>query len=132
MYPNNDVHVNNVYPTYSSFSGSVGNFATNPETPMDGNVLYMNKGQSDTENAVASGFGGSPAVSWLSLAFLLVVLMFFAQRYDGGGNYSNLKLSAYNIFTVSLASIIGISLFKVASTKFPRPLAGVATVIQAV
>jgi hypothetical protein len=126
----NTVPASNVYPTYSRVN-NLGQSATTPfaTTPTDvSSNDASNTG--DVQKALAVGATGNTVTWWVSMAALLVLLMYSSQKFDGGGSYSNLKLSAYNILTITLAAIIGISLFKVLFTKFPVP--GVSTIIHAV
>jgi len=87
-------------------------------------------GDAQVQNAINVGLTGEPIRWWVIMAALLVGLMWFAKRYDGDGKFANVRLSAYNIFTISLASIIGITLFKHLFTTFPVP--GLSTVVLAV
>jgi hypothetical protein len=131
MYPANFVAARNLYPTYAGMD-SLGLGATAPISPPasgDG-ALSTKTLQADVGNAAAVGAKAHPVPWWVTLAVLLVALMYFAQRFDGEGSYSNLRLSFYNIITITLASVIGITLFKVTFTKFPVP--GLSTVILAV
>jgi hypothetical protein len=130
-YLSNDVLTNDMYPSAIGM-GSTGLMATNPtsrfSSPTSASTTSQNA--SPVENALAVGAGGHAGVWWIALVGLLVGLMYFAQHYDGGeGNYSNLRLSAYNILTITLAAIIGINLFKITFTKFPVP--GLSTVVMA-
>lgn len=114
----NDIYIKNVYPFADDDSIASEN-SSGPE-----------RDPAPIERAIAIGQQAHPAPWWLALAVLLIALMWTARKFDGGGNYGNLKLSAYNIFTVTLASIIGISLMKLAVQKFPVP--GLTTVVLAV
>lgn len=137
MIPNawsNQVNVRDVYPTYPG-SDTLGTGVTSP-FPSNGYVADTGPapstpsgGVGSVEHAVAIGASGNPALWWVSLAVMLLALMYFAKHFGGDASYANLRLSAYNIFTITLSAIIGISLFKVAATKFPVP--GLSAVILA-
>lgn len=83
----------------------------------------------DADRALMIGAMGHPGKWWASIAVLLVVLMYTAQHFDGQGNYANLKPTVYNVLTITLASIIGITSLKLLFTKFPVP--GLSTVVLA-
>lgn len=126
---NNEVNVKQWYPRMPGRS-SVAMEAT---TPMIRKTTPKVAGGSDNKDVQASqsvGMMGEPIRWWVALAILLMVLMYSAQRFDGNGNYGNLKLTAYNILSITLSAIIGITLFKVFFTKFPVP--GLTLLIQAV
>lgn len=123
----NSVKANNVYPTYDG-SGSLGLGATMPY-PQAVTGGPSNNDNNPASAAAAIGATGQPLTWWVAMAAVLVALMYFSTKYDDG-QYANLKASAYNIFTVTLASIIGISLFKLLFTKFPVP--GLSTIVLSV
>lgn len=126
----NLVKANNIYPSFPG-SGSLGLEATMPFPQMVTGTGQSNSGGGGTAASAAAAVGatGQPMTWWVALAAVLVALMYFSSKYDDG-QYANLKASAYNIFTVTLASIVGISLFKLAATKFPVP--GLSSVILSV
>jgi hypothetical protein len=137
MYPSNISAINDTYPTYAG-NGGLGEQVTSPfgQSSPGGNFAGSGKvtpadaADAKVSNALNVGSSGSATMSWVALAAMLIGLMYFAQRYDGDGSYSNLRLSAYNIFTISLAAVIGITLFKQLFTHFPVP--GVSTVVLGV
>ncbi len=127
----NVVSVGNVYPTYESGLETLGIAATSPSSKSPsgaGGGTSTSAPAGPIENALNIGASGSPVVWWGALAVMLVALMYGAQKLGTDGEFGNLKLSAYNIFTISLASIIGINLFKLLFTKFPIP--GLTTVVM--
>lgn len=128
-FPSNDVAATNVYPTYGT-GDSLGIGSTAPYSPVGTDQTPVDNNKNAIERAAAIGAMGQPVRWWLALAVLLVALMYVSQKFGGDESYANLRLSAYNIFTVSLASIIGISLFKVALTKYPVP--GLSAVVMTV
>ncbi len=124
----NQVKANNFYPSYPG-SGSLGLGATEmyPSTSQVGNPGTAPN--SAAQDAAAVGATGKPFTWWAALAAVLVSLMYFSTKYDDG-QYANLRASAYNIFTITLAAIVGISLFKLLFTKFPVP--GLSSVVLSV
>ena len=73
---------------------------------------------------------GQPLSWWGVIAALLVALMYVAGRVGKEGEFSNIKLSAYNILVITLAAMIGFGLFKVTFAKFRVP--GLSTYVHAV
>ncbi len=91
-----------------------------------GGNMYMSDAQSagvgsDVSNAQAIGASGDPVKWWVVLVILMVVLMFTAKKVGDDGRFADLRMSFYNIFVISLASIIGITLLKTIFTKYPVP-----------
>jgi hypothetical protein len=130
----NTVPISNYYPTSFEGSESLGISGTTPfylttdeiEPLPTGGVT---SGDMSIDNALAVAYSGDPIKWWIAIAVLLVVLMWAAKRLGGDeGNYGNLRLSAYNIFVITLSAIIGLSTMKVLFTKYPVP--GLTTVIM--
>ena len=70
-------------------------------------------------------------VWWIVLVIMLFGLMWGAKRAGtADGNFGSIKLSAYNVLTISWAAIIGIVFFKALLTRWPVP--GLTQVVQAV
>jgi len=67
------------------------------------------------------GNQGSIVSAFLVILALLVLLMFSAKKLGGEGEFSNIKMSFYNVLVISLAAIIGIPLFKALFTYIPVP-----------
>ncbi len=82
------------------------------------------------EEAASGGILGQPAGWFITLFALLLGLMYGARKLGAESDYSNLKLSTYNIIVISLAAIIGIAFFKVLFARFKVP--GLSTFIAAV
>lgn len=77
------------------------------------------------------GFLTKPFSWWIAFAVALVVLMWGAQKFGSEGeDFKNIKLSFFNILVISLAAILGISLFKILFTKVQVP--GLSPLIAAV
>lgn len=75
------------------------------------------------------GLFGQPLTWWAVLAALLFGLMFVAKRAGQDSEFGNLRLSFYNILTVTLAAAVGIGFLKVVFTRVNVP--GLSTYIQA-
>lgn len=118
MYPGNSYDVVSATNVYPSFPGreSIGAFATTP-FPTPSATMEAEGGDTPPMDSM----GHQPIAWWVTLAVLLVTLMYVAKRFDGDSSYSNLRASAYNVFVVTLTAIIGMSLFKVAAKTFPLP-----------
>ena len=125
----NTVPVTNVYPTYEGGMISLGPSGTTPSsaTPASTGAQSSAAASNPVDNALMGGASGEPVVWWLAMVVLLLGLMYGAQKLGADGDFSNLKMSAYNIFVISIAAIIGINLFKLLFTKFPVP--GLSTVV---
>ena len=139
-------------PSYSMANmGSNGNAATDNPTPLrnlsptaPGATLgtasggaslstTASVGQPTTAGAsptATAGVGGQPITWWASLIVLFIVLGLVAKKAGNESEFGNLKVSAYNILMITLASVIGIAGLKVLFTRFPVP--GISTLIQAV
>jgi len=76
------------------------------------------------------GLFGKPAGWWITLAALLVGLMFAARKLGQESEYANLRLSTYNIVIISLAAIVGISFAQAVLSRFPVP--GLTDLVRAV
>ena len=88
-------------------------------------------GSGAAEPAPTGGFLSKPFSWWIAFAVALVVLMWGAQRFGSEGeDFKTIRLSFYNILVISLAAILGISLFKIAFTKINVP--GLSPLIAAV
>ena len=125
----NTVPVTNVYPTYEGGMISLGQSGTTPSsaTPASTGAQSSAAASNPVDNALKVGASGEPVVWWVAMVVLLLGLMYGAQKLGADGDFSNLKMSAYNIFVISIAAIIGINLFKLLFTKVPVP--GLSTVV---
>jgi hypothetical protein len=121
----NTITARNIYPTYGN-GQTLGQIPTGVGDNGDAGPVDVSPDHID--NALAVGATGQPLRWWLALIVVLIALMWTSEKY-GDGTYGNLKLSAYNIFTVTLAALIGFSLFKLAMVKWPVP--GLATIVLA-
>jgi hypothetical protein len=82
-------------------------------------------------HSVNTGAKGNSLATWFVMVVMLFGLMYGARKLGTDDNkFANIKLSAYNVLTISLAAIIGITFWKMVFTKFP--VAGVSTVVLAV
>lgn len=129
MYPRsvevNTVNLRNVYPGAAGDSlgvqGSAGSNAGDGPT----------SGHPAVDYAAAVGMTGRPLNWWVMMLVLLVFLMWGSRKLGtNDGDFANIRLSAYNVLTIGLASIIGISFFKMVFTKVPVP--GLTSLVLAV
>lgn len=82
------------------------------------------------ERAREIGMSGNPIPWMVAVLVVLIILRFVTEKYDSSAEYANFKISAYSIFTVTMAVIIGVPLMKLFATKFPIP--GFTTLVMAV
>ena len=80
--------------------------------------------------APATGITGQPLAWWVTLIVLFIVLGLVAKKTGNEGEFSNIKLSAYNILMISIAAMIGIGAMKVIFTRFNVP--GLSTFVGAI
>jgi hypothetical protein len=63
----------------------------------------------------------SPAMWWITLVILLVAIMWLAENFGSEGPYfSNIRLSVYNIFVLTLAIILGLTVLKAGARRYPN------------
>ena len=129
---NNRVGARNIYPTAPGATiaqrasamtpYASGSYSQDPDSA--GSI------QADGEAAPATGgVLGQPLTWWVVLVVLLVALMFAAKRAGQGSEFGNIKLSLYNILTITLAAAVGVGFLKVVFSRFQVP--GLTTYIQA-
>lgn len=128
-YSVDDTPAGNVYPTAGG--GTLGQRASamSPATltTRSGNGA----GASGSDNAAPrGGLLGQPLTWWGLLFAMLLGLMWFAQRSGNDGDFGNIRMSAYNVLTISLAAIIGIGFFKALFGTFR--VAGLSEFVEAV
>lgn len=107
---------------------SAGNFGglRDPNTARSGQA-----GDGTDGAPAAGGFLSKPFAWWIAFAVALFALMWGAQRWGSEGeDFKTIRLSMYNILVISLAAILGISLFKILFTKLTVP--GLSDLIAAV
>jgi hypothetical protein len=122
---NNPVPSSNVYPSDAgnplAIAASAGSTASVGTSGMGG----MNATASAGNNVGGSGIAG-----WVAILVVYLVLSFVAKKAGQAEEFKNIRLSAYNVLTITLAAIIGITLLKVAFTKFQ--VKGITPLLQAV
>jgi hypothetical protein len=102
-----------------------GTAAPNGGTTMTGGAI-----DAGTQNAINAAQQGRPVIWWIILLGAMLFLMWGAKRLGtDDGNFGSIKMSAYNILTISFAAILGISFWKAFVTKFPIP--GLTAIILA-
>src|SRR5258705_909064 len=121
----------NVYPTASPTTIAQRGTAMTPyatgaysQAPNTGNAP-----DDDAGTANGNGVFGQPIVWWLVLVGLLVALMFVAKRAGQATEFSNIRLSFYNVLTIALAAAVGIAALKVIFGRVQVP--GLSTDIAA-
>lgn len=135
----NGVPARNVYP--GSRGSSLGNrgsgsgdYSTNwAKNALEGGIRDSTDtpmGNSEVEQAFQVGASGNPLMWLLALAALLWLLMWGARKLGTDSDFSNIKMTFYNVLTVSLMAIIGIPIFKAVFTKFKVP--GLSAVVLSV
>lgn len=75
----------------------------------------------DLARAFNVAAASNPIYGAVVLALMLVGLSLLAQRIGTVEEFRNVRLSAFNVVVISLASIIGILFWKVLFTRFPVP-----------
>lgn len=125
--------IGNVYPrrgiglgVYASAGAKVGT-APQGMSAGTGEAAAMSD---DVQRAVMIGNQGSALSAFVVIVALLFILMFAAKRIGSEGEFSNIKMSFYNVLVISFAAIIGIPIFKFVFTKIPIP--GLSTYALAV
>lgn len=114
-----------IYPSAAGANiGQVGS-ANTPHTNDPGALLGTqgaSGGSMDANPAVAAGgWLGQPVTWYLALIVVFFALQFVAKRAGEGDDFRNIRLSSYNILTMTLASALGIVTMKLAFSKFNVP-----------
>lgn len=78
--------------------------------------------------APAGGLLGQPLTWWAGLIVLWLALGFVARRAGEEREFTNVRISAYNILSITFAAIIGIVGLKTLFNRFPIP--GVTTLVN--
>lgn len=125
---NNEVNVRNVYP--AAGGPSIGQRGS-AMTPYAAGGAQGAAGSEEAPGVAPAPGGvlGQPLTWWVVLVVLLVGLMFAAKRAGQGTDFGNIRLSFYNILTITLAAAVGIGFLKVVFSRFRVP--GLTTYIQA-
>lgn len=130
----------NLYPKSSIASLGIGgsaasSFSDQPSVAIVGqggmNQAAAVGGSTDahTQRAIAVAGTGKPLPWWIALTVLLFGLMFLAKKLGTEKDFSNIKLSVYNVLIISLAAIVGMSFWKVLFTRIPVP--GLSAIVLA-
>lgn len=136
----NDITARTVYPTAGGASLGVRSTAYSPfSVGADGSgsrSAVLAPGGATTQDAVteaaasSGGFLGQPVTWWVLLLAMLYGVRFIGAKLGSGEEFKSLKVSVFNIVTVSLMSIVGIGLMKVLVNRFRIP--GLTPFINAV
>ena len=84
----------------------------------------------DSSAPSSAGFLGQPLTVWAALIVVWLVLGVVARKAGSEGEFSNVRVSAYNVLMITLAAIVGIVALKALLTRFRVP--GLSPLIQAV
>lgn len=127
---NNDVGARNVYggasgATLGQRSSAMSPYARMGVSSVSGNSDVVDAGASST----GAGLFGKPVTWWIVILALLFALMFVAKKAGQESEFSNVRLSAYNIATITLAAVVGIGFLKVVFGRFQVP--GLSTYVAA-
>lgn len=128
----NDVPARNVYPQAGGSSLGLRAGSQTPESGSEPGAI-SDEAAAAVPGAVAaqrSGPLGQPIAWWGMIVALLFGLMFIAKKVGHEGEFSNVKLSTYNVVVISLAAIIGIAFAKVVTARFHVP--GLSPLVAAV
>jgi hypothetical protein len=136
----NDVPARTVYPTAGGGSLGARSTAYSPYTVGDaagGSAAVLAPGMTATsaENAAGAdnataGLLGQPLSWWVFLIVLLYGVRFIGAKLGSGEEFKSLKVSVFNIVTVTLMAIIGIGFSKVLFNRFKVP--GLTAFVNAV
>lgn len=134
----NDVPARTIYPTAGG--GTLGSRSTalSPYAVGEGGssaTMTPDGAISTDENsaamgATAGGLLGQPLSWWLLLIVLLYGVRFAGSKLGSGEEFKSLRVSVFNIVTVSLMAIVGIGFMKVLFNRFKVP--GLTTFVNAV
>lgn len=128
---NNSTAARQVYPTAPGPTTGVRAGAASPYAKSLGaQTTGGNMNDDGAPAPAAGGFLGQPFTWWGFLFLMLVGLMFVAKRLGSEDEFRNVRLSAYNVIVISLASIVGIAFFKVVFSRFRVP--GLSDLVAAV
>ena len=104
-----------------------GSLVTTSSTPA---ASAVSTGASAPTSAAPTGLTGQPLTWWATLIVLFIALGFVARKAGNEGEFTNLKVSAYNILMITFAAIIGIAGMKALFARFQVP--GISTLVAAV
>lgn len=124
----NDVPARTIYPTAGG--GSLGSRSTSASPYSIGDAgsssatLGPDGATSTGDNAdslTSGGLLGQPVAWWVLLLALLYAVRFAGAKLGNGEEFRNLKVSVFNIVTVSLMAVVGIGFLKVLFNRFKVP-----------
>jgi hypothetical protein len=72
-------------------------------------------------DAASGGLLGQPIAWWVFLIVILYGVRFIGAKLGSGEEFKSLKVSVFNIVTVSLMAIVGIGFMKVLFNRFKVP-----------
>lgn len=122
----NYVPERNVYP--SARGGTLGSVASaySPDAMGMGASASV---ASATGAPVPPTPAGHPVTWWLALAAIFAAFVFVGRRVGQAESFSNIRFNAYNILGITLAALLGLTMFKFLLAKYRVP--GLSDVILA-
>jgi hypothetical protein len=124
----NDLPARSVYPTAGGGTLGSRSTAASPYSIGDASgqsaALGGDGASTTAENAdslTSGGVLGQPLAWWALLLALLYGVRFIGAKLGSGEEFRNLKVSVFNIVTVSLMAVVGIGFLKVVVNRFKVP-----------
>lgn len=129
---NNPVARRNVYgsaagPTIGGAASTLSPFDTTASLGSGSATVGANGGVAGTDavaeaqSAASVGFLGQPMTWFLVLLTLLIAMRWVGAKLGDSEDFRNIRVTVHNVIIISLASIIGISFFKVLFSYFKVP-----------
>jgi hypothetical protein len=120
----NSVNLRNVYSSAQGHTigqaGTTGNQSAMPTV----NASPTNA-DAQTHQALTIGGQANPVIGGIVFLALIVGLSFLAKRVGSVDEFKNVRVSPYNVLIISMATVIGMPVWKYLFTRFPIP--GVST-----
>lgn len=123
----NPVPARNVYPT--ARGGTLGQ-ATGGASLVTTGPTAGGDQPAGAADATGKGLLGQPLTWWGTMIVLFLLLGVVAKKAGNESEFSNIRLSAYNVLMITLAAIIGIVGLKALTAKIP--VIGLTTLLAAV
>lgn len=128
-----DVNVTPVRNLYPGAGG--GTLATLGAAGSPDNLQRASLGAATGEGpAVQTPTGGAGGLSWwVGIAIVLGLLMFTAKKTGQASDFSNLRISTYNVLFITLTAVLGLTALKIVAVKVKDvpPLKGFSQVVIA-
>ncbi len=111
-------------PTLGRLGAAQSSVHSNPDATSEGVMMPNQAMNPDVANAPQGNPNAKPFATWIAVAVLFFGLMFATQHFGSGDNksdFANIKLSAFNIVVIAIASILGVTFLRLIFTKFYIP-----------